>query len=594
VLFSANNRAHAKPGYGTANLVLLCLTLASLANVWGKIETTNAGASAREQHAFNPVTDSTPPIKLGEAPRPPTDDNPHALRLYLGYRVFLALVMMVVFFVVERGPLGAINPSLFAIGIQAYFAITIISLVVGLTRSNQTETQSIIAVLLDIVCVSVLMYASGGVQSGLGMMIAIAIALGAMSMKGQTSLLLAAVASLVVISEQLIAQLLQTFANTAYLQSGLLGVSYFALAALAHELASRAQRSEQLVSQREEDLANLAQLNDYVIQQMQAGIMVVDRHHVVQVMNEAAWVLLGMPNTMRHYPLEQTSPELSAQYDEWLDNPAYQDQTFRAVPGGRDLRAGFTPLGEHGEQGTLIVLEDTATLTAQAQQMKLASLGRLTAGIAHEIRNPLGAISHAAQLLDESPELTQSDRRMSNIIQQNSRRVNEVVQNILKLSRQDLPKPKPLILSPWLEQQAADICRTHRLALDQFQVFIDPPATTVYADAGQLRQVLEVLCDNAVGHFKRDIDELKIKVLAGITHESGGPFIEIHDNGEGIAQDHATQLFEPFFTTRNEGTGLGLYIARQLSEANHVRLEYQPLPGGGSSFRLSFPNPKRP
>ncbi len=540
------------------------------------------------------MTESTPPIPLHTPGDTPPDENPRTLQLFLGYRVFLALVMVVVFFVFERGPLGSHNPSQFAIGIQFYFAITIVSLLIGLNHEQQIETQSIVAVLLDIVFVSVLMFASGGVQSGLGMLIAIAIALGAMSMQGQNSLLLAAVASLVVISEELIAQQLHAFSTTAYLQSGLLGISFFALAALAHQLALRAQRSEQLASQRGTDLANLAQLNDYVIQQMQAGIMVVDQYRIVQVMNEAAWVLLGMPNTMRHYPLEQTSPELSAQYDEWQDTSNYQQEVFRAVPGGRDIRAEFTSLGEKGEQGTLIVLEDTASLTAQAQHMKLASLGRLTAGIAHEIRNPLGAISHAAQLLDESPELSSADRRMSDIIQQNSKRVNEVVQNILKLSRQDHPKPKPLILSPWLEQQAEDICRIHPIDPEQLRVFIDPPGTTVYADAGQLRQVLEVLCDNAVRHFDRDIYELNIKVLAGITHESGGPFIEIHDNGKGIGKDDMRQLFEPFFTTRNEGTGLGLYIARQLSEANHIRLEYLPLPGGGSSFRLSFPNPKRP
>lgn len=531
-------------------------------------------------------------FQLAGPPHPVADDNPRSLWLFLGYRVFLAIVMLVVFFVLARGPLGSGDPDLFAIGILAYLAITSISLLVGLIRPAQVETQSVAAVLLDIVCISVLMYTSGGVLSGLGMLIAISIALGAMSMSGRISLLLAASASLVVIGEEVIGQLLRVFETTAYLQAGLLGISFFALAALAHQLASRAQRSELLASQRGLDLANLAQLNDYVIQQMQAGIIVIDHARVVQVMNEAAWVLLGMPNAMRHHPLEEVSPQLAEAYDRWCYTSEVINDTFRAVPGGRDLRAEFTHLGEQGEQGTLIVLEDIGLLTAQAQQMKLASLGRLTAGIAHEIRNPLGAISHAAQLLAESPDLVTADRRMSDIIQQNSLRVNEVVQNILKLSRQDNPKPKPLILSPWLEQKIEDIARSHQLKENQLTVHVDPPATTVYADAGQLRQVIEVLCDNAVGHFERERENLRIRVLAGITAESSGPFIEIHDNGKGINMKDAGQLFEPFFTTRNEGTGLGLYIARQLSEANRVRLEYQALPGGGSCFRLSFPIPK--
>lgn len=514
------------------------------------------------------------------------------LRLFLAYRVFLAGVMLVVFFSIGRGPLGSHAPDLFAVGVQAYMAVNLVSLMVAMARPVQGQNQAVSAVVLDIAFISFLMHASGGVQSGLGMLIAISIALGAISLQGRTALLLAAIASLAMIGTQGYAQLTDAFATTAYIQAGLLGISFFALAALAHTLATRAMRSEQLASQRGVDLANLAQLNDHVIRQMLAGIVVVDDERVVQIMNEAAWVLLGMPHAMRHHPLQQVCPQLDEQFAQWLDDGDAEAAPFRAIAGGRDVRAQFTRLGDHGDQGTLIVIEDTALLTAQAQQMKLASLGRLTAGIAHEIRNPLGAISHAAQLLDESPDLNPADRRMTEIIQQNSRRVNEVVQNILKLSRQDTPVPKPLVLGPWLQQQVAEIRQAHALDGKQLQIQVEPEGTTVYADAGQLRQVIEVLCDNAVRHFDRDRSMLRIQLLAGITPESGGPFIDIHDNGRGIPRKDAGQLFEPFFTTRNEGTGLGLYIARQLSEANRIRLEYLPLPGGGSCFRLSFPNPR--
>ncbi|MCB1792152.1 MAG: HAMP domain-containing histidine kinase, partial [Gammaproteobacteria bacterium] len=312
-----------------------------------------------------------------------------------------------------------------------------------------------------------------------------------------------------------------------------------------------------------------------------------------QVMNEAAWVLLGMPVAMRHYPLTEASPPLAQQYHAWRQDPGGDLPDFRATSGGRDLRAGFTPIGDRDNRGTLIVLEDTARLTAEAQQLKLASLGRLTAGIAHEIRNPLGAISHASQLLDESPQLPAPDRRMIEIIRHNSLRVNEVVESILKLSRQDNPHPKPLVLAPWLTDQVEDIRQMHHFAVDQIQEEIDPPGTTVFADPGQLRQVIDVLCDNALRHFDREPGQLNIRMVGGITPESGGPFLELRDNGPGIPRRAEANLFEPFFTTRNEGTGLGLYIARQLCEANHIRLEYMRQPRGGSCFRLSFPNPKR-
>ncbi|MCG6967069.1 MAG: hypothetical protein LJE59_11195 [Chromatiaceae bacterium] len=539
--------------------------------------------SSEPEHSTGAVTDTTE--FAGEGSH---------LGLYLIYRVALGVALLLVYFGIGRGPLGTYLPGLFTVAVHLYLGFAIVALIVYLRQAGDAEKQGQWAVFLDIVLITVMMHASGGVLSGLGMLIAVSIALGSLSLVGRTALLFAALGSLAVLTERIYAQLTGAFAETAYTQAGLLGVSFFALALLAHRLGRRAAESEELASQRGSDLANLAQLNDFVIQQMRAGILVIDDQETIQVMNEAAWVLLGMPVAMRHYPLDEASPPLARQYRDWLRDPAGQRADFRATSGGRDLRATFTPIGGTDSPGTLIVLEDTARLTAEAQQLKLASLGRLTAGIAHEIRNPLGAISHASQLLDESAELPTTDKRMIEIIQHNSRRVNEVVESILKLSRQDNPHPKPLLLGPWLDEMIEDIRQTHHLMDRQLQQEIEPARTTVFADPGQLRQVIDVLCDNAVRHFGRAAAQLSIRLAGGITRESGGPFLEVRDNGPGIPNHAQANLFEPFFTTRNEGTGLGLYIARQLCEANHIRLEYLSQPTGGSCFRLSFPNPKRP
>jgi two-component system sensor histidine kinase PilS (NtrC family) len=515
------------------------------------------------------------------------------LRLYLIYRVALGVALFLTYFAIGQGPLGTYLPTVFTVTVHLYLGLAIVALVMHLRQMGNDENQAQLAIFIDILLITAMMHASGGVQSGLGMLIAVSIALGSLSLVGRTALLFAAIASLTVLAERIYSHMSGAFPETAYTQAGLLGISYFALALLAHRLGTRAAESEQLANQRESDLANLAQLNDFVIQQMRAGILVIDDMETIQVMNETAWVLLGMPVAMRHYPLEECAPPLAHQFRQWLKHPARDRPDFRATSGGRDLRAAFTPMGDTDNQSTLIVLEDTAQLTAQAQQLKLASLGRLTAGIAHEIRNPLGAISHASQLLDESTDLPATDRRMIEIIQHNSGRVNAVVESILKLSRQDSPHPKPLVLAPWLEEQIEEIRATHRLTAAQVQKQTEPAGTTVFADPGQLRQVIDVLCDNAVRHFDRAPGELSIRLVGGITYESGGPFLELRDNGPGIPRRAETNLFEPFFTTRNEGTGLGLYIARQLCEANHIRLEYLPQPTGGSCFRLSFPNPKR-
>lgn len=529
----------------------------------------------------------------GDAPTAEFVGEGAQLRLYLIYRVALGVALLLAYFGMRQGPLGTFQPALFTISVHLYLVLAIVALLMHLRGAGAEDKQAQTAIFIDIILITVMMHASGGVQSGLGMLIAVSIALGSLGLVGRTALLFAAIASLTVLTERIYAHISGAFANTAYMQAGMLGVSFFALALLAHRLGTRAAESEQLATQRGSDLANLAQLNDFVIQQMRAGILVIDDVETIQIMNEAAWVLLGMPVAMRHYPLEECAPPLAHQYRAWLKNPARKRPDFRATSGGRDLRATFTPMGGTDSPSTLIVLEDTAQLTAQAQQLKLASLGRLTAGIAHEIRNPLGAISHASQLLDESAQLPATDKRMIQIIQHNSNRVNEVVESILKLSRQDNPHAKPLDLAPWLDEQIADIRKTHGLVAAQIQKQTDPEDTRVVADPGQLRQVIDVLCDNAVRHFDRAPELLNIRLVGGITVESGGPFLELRDNGPGIPRKAEENLFEPFFTTRNEGTGLGLYIARQLCEANNIRLEYLRQPTGGSCFRLSFPNPKR-
>ncbi len=234
-----------------------------------------------------------------------------------------------------------------------------------------------------------------------------------------------------------------------------------------------------MVSQRELDLANLEQLNEYVIQHMQTGIVVADGDNCIRLMNESAWYLVGMPSAGTDDPLEQVSHELVAQLEQWKADPQHLVAPFRPTPAGRELKAGFSRLGAEGEVGTVIFLEDMAGVMQQAQQMKLASLGRLTASIAHEIRNPLGAIGHAEQLLRESPDLPPSDQRLIDIINTNTQRVNEVIENILQFSRRSHSQPEEFILKPWLQQLVAELQHSHQLTGQNIQLQIEPGNTLV-------------------------------------------------------------------------------------------------------------------
>ena len=253
------------------------------------------------------------------------------------------------------------------------------------------------------------------------------------------------------------------------------------------------------------------------------------------------------------------------------------------------LMPRFTALGRQRDGATLIFLEDTAALAQQAQQMKLAALGRLTASIAHEIRNPLGAIGHAVQLLDESPAFDEADRQLAGIIRNNVRRVNEVIENVLQLSRRDRARPEPVELLPWVVRLADDARRASGLDDRQIAVTIAPEGTTVITDPRQIGQVVTVLLENAVTHHAGDPAGLRIAVEGGVGPD-GTAFLEVADNGPGIPAEVQARIFEPFFSTRHNGTGLGLYVARELSEGCGVRLDHVPSAGGGCRFRLSFPD----
>lgn len=515
------------------------------------------------------------------------------LGLYLAYRVLLSLLILALF-ATHTGPsmLGSHNPALAEITAAVFLALAVFSLIIHYPRLLPRDSEVLLAVGVDIVAITLLMSASGGVQSGLGLLIAVSIAMASLSTGGRGALLTAAVATLALMTEHLYTHYTGQLKQTAFTQVGLLGTAFFALAALAHQLSARVQASEQLARQRGVDLANLAELNEYVIQHMQTGILVADRELRIRLMNESAWYQLGMPDAGRGHPLRAACAPLQQQLIAWLRHGTAPG-TFRPVSGGRDLQAQFTRLGEAGDLGVLIFLEDTAEVVERAQQLKLASLGRLTASIAHEIRNPLGAISHAAQLMQESDTLADTDRRMADIVEQNARRVNQVIENVLRLSRREPPRPRPIALDDWLADMAETFLAARQLPARQLQIDVDPAGTTVMADPAQMNQIITALCDNAINHFDRPIDQLRLRIAAGITIQSGGPYIEVIDNGPGIPAEVAAKIFEPFFTTRNDGTGLGLYIARELSEANQIRLEYLAVPTGGTGFRLSFPDPRR-
>ena len=227
------------------------------------------------------------------------------------------------------------------------------------------------------------------------------------------------------------------------------------------------------------------------------------------------------------------------------------------------------------------------------QQGKLAALGRLSASIAHEIRNPVGAMSHAGQLLAESPVIGDEERRLTDIIRNNSERVSGIINNVLQMSRREATKPTRLLLGDWLDDFLREFCETMQVSIAQIGVDEDETdELEVRIDPSHLHQVVWNLCDNALKYgAARDGGGIEIK-LSRLT-PSNRPYLEVADRGPGIDATEADRIFEPFFTGRRGGTGLGLFIARELCQLNGAVLIYEPRAGSGSVFRIVFSDPKR-
>jgi len=449
------------------------------------------------------------------------------------------------------------------------------------------ESQVLLAIYTDLIALTLLMHAGGGVSSGLGMLLAVAVAAGALMMEGRLALLIASLATLAVLTEQIYADLQGATETASYTQAGLLGTIFFAVALIAHVLYQRVREAEALAARRTVDIANLTKLNAFIIENLRTGVLVVDGERRLRLTNKAALTLLDAEAVTSRESLRDLSNELADWLKAEVHNPKPEGGVLRV--GTRQVRASLTLLGDYRASGALVYLRDQQELTHEAQQIKLAALGTLTASIAHNIRNPLSAISHASELFADGKDLPEEDRHLLDIIRRNSARIDETVTSVMQLSRRNQLEPVAIDLSAWLRDLAGELRETYRLSAEQLTLEISAPPDPVHVDPRHLHQIVANLCENAVIHGggpnRTGRAEIRLTGPRGGEH---GPVIEISDNGPGIDEAIVYEIFNPFFTTKSTGTGLGLYIARELAETNGIRLTYEPARPHGSRFKLLF------
>lgn len=504
------------------------------------------------------------------------------------YRLTIAVLLLGVWLVMhERASWADYDAKLFSLAAAGYLLFAGAATVSAKLRWPRFNRQLTLEVVGDIAFITALMYASGGVKSGFGLLLVVAIAAASLVSQGRLALFYAALATIAVLLEQTWQILVLSERYEDYTQAVLLSLSFFATAWLAHSLARRTEESEALASQRGIDLANLAEVNQRIIRDMPDGVLVVDRMLRLRQLNDQAAALLSLPEkTGENMPLDACSPAVAALLRLWIGGSAGNESLFRLNIAGRELQLQFAPVGAGRDQGAVVFISDMSQVQSQAQQLKLAALGRLTANIAHEIRNPLSAIGHATQLLQEDAGTDPTQRRLLDIVGSNVQRLDGIVQDVLQLNRRDRAKPEIIDTEPFLQDFRQQFCQIENIPDSAFVLELPAGVPPLSFDRHHLQQVLWNLCRNAWRHGRQTTGSLCLAVNAGRRVQ-----IDVRDDGPGASEESVTHLFEPFFTTERSGTGLGLYIARELCEANGARIEYAGS-RAGAIFRIHARRPE--
>lgn len=534
-------------------------------------------------------------------------NNYQLLRVYSYYRCLLGGILLAMFYSsLAKQILGHSEPDLFLVTISAYTGLSLLTLVLLWWFPQSPSIEQIFTVLfIDVVAITLLMHASGGTSSGLGFLLLVCVAAGGIFLGAQTSTALASMATIFVIVEAIYSIGQGAAHDRDMFSAGTLGVMLFITSITLNYLGNRIRVSTAEAEAQAAQAAHLQKLAQLIIERMHTGVIVANANGQIELLNQSAAKLLNTAASDQASPPKQLAeiPELEEHLQMWRQEPQRKPTTLQLSPSqplhedrsghssNHELRLSFAELDPDEHSETLIFLEDHRALTREAQQLKLASLGRLTASIAHEVRNPLSSINHAGQLLAESQDISPADHRLTEIIDTNAKRINQIIENVMQLSRRRATQPELIELTHWLPQFVQDY-RSHSNADISVNFTSESTNISTRVDSSHLAQVMNNIMDNGLRYSELSCGEKTLQLKCGTTPEAL-PYIDVIDCGDGIDEDSLQHIFEPFFTTEASGSGLGLYLSKQLCEANHADLSYSNPVDGSSRFRITFAHPDR-
>ncbi|CAG0960898.1 two-component system, NtrC family, sensor histidine kinase PilS [Burkholderiales bacterium] len=536
------------------------------------------------------MTDPAPAIPPYEPPPLPaslTDSGERILWIIGLYRAVCGAALLGIALFVDLKGVATIAPNAFITATALYFIFGLAAFAwVQVERLPYSLPSLALALLVgDIFFLSLVISAGGNAVAPIPILLFPQLAASGWLLRTQTAFFHAALASVVLLGLDVWRALEGSIGGAQIVQTGMVGFGYFTTVAIAVALGRYTKASEDLAAQRGIDVANLEQVNRLIIQDMQDGVLVVDLNGVVRGHNAQVTRLLGGFGRMRGgMRLAEFSSTLHDYWRRWQDDFTVALPPFRVEVTQRLLRVRLVRIGSGLNGGTLIYLEDLGRAQTDAQQMKLAAMGRLTASIAHEVRNPLSAINQAAQLLEEDGAVAPEGLRLLTMIRNNSKRIDRIVGEVLQLNRRDRQQPEAIPLGDFLRSLVDEIVQTEAIPFGSVQMSV-PDDLVVIFDRGHYNQIVWNLVRNAWQHCQKK--EASVRIVARAGYLGDAVLFELSDDGPGIPAELRAQIFEPFFTTRPGGTGLGLYIARELADANGATLELLPK-SPGAQFRMTL------
>lgn len=451
-----------------------------------------------------------------------------------------------------------------------YFILALFFLYIWQARILSFDKQVFVSGTIDVIAISGMLSIIGNMDSGYGVLLNVTIAALSILVPGRLAIFFASLASCLLLCGNIMKFMIDNQKDlSTFFYSGIYGAGFFATAITAWYLSNWVRQSENLALHRSYELASMQRINEYIVERLHSGIIYVDTDKQIKLINSAARQFFNVNKKSNPINLSQLSELLAAKFDNFLIKNKQNEGIAQTLLEDPYLRVHFFSTDVAVNPEVLIILEDMTYIGQQAQQLKLAALGRFSASIAHELRNPLGAIAHAAQLFGDEYHLNKEDARLKQLIVNNCERMNGVIKNVLQLTRRQQSHPQVNDLATLLEQFKQNFCHSNECNLT-IKLPQNKPISCVF-DKSQLEQILVILCDNTMQHGRSKDGTANIVITA--KSSSYKTILTVSDSGPGIPTEHKENIFEPFFTTLRSGTGMGLFLARDLCEINQARLD---------------------